>query len=115
MTPDSKRPSQVLEDGTVVFLGDWVSVQGQVTGFPVPEDLVVEFFSHSDQWRGAVRVDTVLAKIDPPEGSRCTHMYSMTVGSYVRCESHLGHSEDHHMREIRWTDSQSAGYFEAAR
>lgn len=100
--------------------GDWVQVWGQVTDETAhPEDVVVEFFSHSEQWRGHVRLDRVQHPgTTPPFAERCTHLLrresELFEETFLRCEGHHGHGRKHHSGSITWGDKESFGYIEEA-
>lgn len=103
--------------------GSWVTVYGQVVEAgdhstrTHPEDVLVEFFSHSDQYQAHVRRDRV-RPVEPPEGiaERCPHIADSLTGgeALVRCIKHLKHSGQHSDRSGRkvWLDNATVGYFE---
>ena len=108
---DAKRPYEP---------GQWVQVYGQVCEHAGvhPDDVLVEFFSHSDQYRAHVLADRV-RPVDPPEGiaERCNALRSDDTHSlsYLRCTRHLGHGGEHNggvESEFSWPDSHVDAYVE---
>lgn len=110
-------------EGRVPSPGDWVQVFGQVAAVERvhPDDVVVELFSHSDQYQAHVRRDRV-ALVAPPEGiaTRCTALYAVPKrpnDALLRCRKHEGHSPRHEAIAADgapwgWTDEQTAGHME---
>jgi len=103
--------------------GDWVQVFGQVAAAERvhPDDVVVELFSHSDQYVAVVRRDRVV-HIAPPEGiaTRCTALYVVPKqpnDALLRCHKHDGHAPRHEAVAANgapwgWIDEQTAGHME---
>jgi hypothetical protein len=102
--------------------GGWVSIYAQVVKTPEdegvhPSDVLVDLFSHSDQYQAHVRKDWV-RPIEPPEGiaQRCGHLGdSLGNGEgLIRCVKHLGHAGSHTDRSSKmvWLDTATVGYFE---
>lgn len=84
-------------------VGEWVRVWGQVVdGNTHPEDALVEFFSHNEQWRGHVRVDRVEEGGRPSFALPCPALYLDKKGRYIRCESHYGHGGFHSVVGHTW-------------
>lgn len=80
--------------------GDWVLVWGQVReGNTHPEDVIVEFFSHSEQYACHVRTDRVVTNQELPEfATRCTALFWFAGGDnelLIRCARHLHHGKKH--------------------
>jgi molybdenum cofactor biosynthesis enzyme MoaA len=98
--------------------GDWVQVWGQVRrGETHPEDVLVEFFSHSEQWAGHVRTDRVVWT--PGEAPdfvyQCTRLHLTANDALRRCIKHDGHGGKHRdNRGTKFTDDEVAGYIEEA-
>lgn len=105
--------------------GDWVLVYGQVRKINEsgvhPDDAVIEFFSHNEQWAGHVE----LKRIQPlPAGNQPDFIYqcsSMRRASslananfYARCERHDRHGGRHKSGNVEWTSVDEDGYFEEA-
>lgn len=101
--------------------GDWVTVYGQVVeGRSHPEDLIVEFFSHCDQYQAHVKADRVV-KADPPThlSQRCTHLWQQPYElgyALLRCVKHHSHGGEHEAsiqgKVGHWCDGETIGYFE---
>lgn len=83
--------------------GDWVQVWGQVAEIDAPgvhpEDVLVEFFSHSEQYRCHVRKDRVEAASELPAFvTACTALFLFAGGRnglFVRCALHAQHGGKH--------------------
>lgn len=97
-------------------VGDWVQVWGQVVeGATHPEDVLVEFFSHSEQYEAHVRADRVVASRRLPDFvSRCTDLYGGGEGPLWRCTRHSKHGDQHEANDgkLRWLPHETVGYFE---
>ncbi len=92
--------------------GTWVQVWGQVVEKKHhPEDVVVEFFSHNEQYHCDVRRDRVVVGDTPDFAERCVHLKEVD-GMYARCTSHKGHSYKHQAGELSWASINSNGFFE---
>ena len=109
--------------------GDWVWVAGQLmSGNTHPDDVLVEFFSHSDQWTGHVRADRIRT-IDVGELPEFVPMCrALTVDTEAphtdikpgenvfrlrRCTLHQHHGDEHLDDEkCSFSDAQVIGYIE---
>lgn len=101
--------------------GDWVQAWGQVRKIDEPgvhpEDVLVEFFSHNEQWAGHVRLDRVV-EVDqdslPGFIGTCTAMHETKSGAYRRCVLHERHGDYLHQdnKGSRWDNSFTVGHFE---
>jgi hypothetical protein len=82
-----------------------------------PEDVVVDLFSSTDQYRAVVLRDRV-QKVDPPDriAPKCPHLIQSLHEGIRRCQRHAGHQGGHLDRTGQfvydWNDSQSMGYLE---
>ena len=100
--------------------GAWVKVWGQVakTGDEQgvhPEDTLVEFFSHNEQYQGHVRTDRIeTAKGLPKWAARCTALAELSFESIKRCMGHDRHGGDHWHGDDKWTDGECYGHVEEA-
>lgn len=98
--------------------GDWVLVWGQVkAGNTHPEDVIVEFFSHSEQYACDVRTDQVVITQELPEfASRCTALFWFAGGDnelLIRCARHLHHGKLHRDTSgDTYADGQVVGHIE---
>lgn len=98
--------------------GDWVQVWAQVSKVNEPgvhpEDVLVEFFSHSEQWQGHVRLDRVIETDKVPDfAGTCTHMHNTNKGAYRRCVKHDRHGGNHRdNKDVEWDSRFTVGYFE---
>lgn len=98
-----------------VQVGEWVLVWGQVIDKPHhPEDVVVELFSHSEQFAGHVRLDRVkTVKTQPEFAAQCLALRRTKGGSLRRCvrlNQHGGKHEDGKGKKFGHLDV--AGFFE---
>lgn len=90
--------------------GRWVLVWGQLVDKPAhPEDVVVEFFSHGEQWRGHVRRDRVEPAPTPDFAVQCHSLRQVKPHRYARCEETQNHSGDHRSGRHIWTDHGADG------
>jgi len=100
--------------------GDWVLVWGQIRrGRTHPEDVLVEFFSHNEQWAGHIRTDrVVISDLQPDFVTTCTAMFRYAGGAnglFVRCALHEGHSKKHRdSGGTLYNDDDVVGHFEEA-
>ena len=98
--------------------GDWVLVWGQLHPRSThPEDVSIEFSSHSEQYLADVRVDWVELADHLPEFARtCTALFQFAGGDnglFVRCERHEGHGKKHRdTAGNKYAESQVVGYME---
>lgn len=104
-------------DESEIQPGDWVQVWGQVQPIDChPEDVVVEFFSHSDQYQASVRRDRVEAPAEPPPFlTLCTSLYGTLSGYLWRCAlrehgPHVQHSANG--GSLHWGDDKAVGHIE---
>jgi hypothetical protein len=101
----------------VIQIGDWVRVYGQILDPGVhPDEYLVEFFSHNEQWSGLVLRSRCEA-VDPPPGiaGRCTHLWVTEMEAtevFLRCTRHLQHGAQHAAAGVTWEDYASHGYLE---
>jgi hypothetical protein len=100
--------------------GDWVQVWGQVReGLTHPEDVMVEFFSHSEQWAGHIKTDRVVFTGEVPDFvETCTALLKFAGGDnglLVRCVLHHGHDKKHRDKaDTRYGEDMVVGYIEEA-
>lgn len=85
-----------------------------------PDDVLVEFFSHSDQYAAHVRRDRVVVPDALPDFVRtCTALRAALDGTLHRCIHHEHHDEDNHQSAdgVFFGDGHDAklvGYIEEA-
>lgn len=86
-----------MSDENKIQIGEWVLVWGQVRESPHhPEDVVVEFFSHNEQWAGHIRLDRVKpAGGDPPFAAQCPALRKTKSGAFRRCVRVANHAKKH--------------------
>lgn len=90
--------------------GRWVLAWGQVIDKPHhPEDAVVEFFSHNEQWAGHVRRDRIEEADLPDFAIQCGSLRQVKPNRYARCENTAGHSRNHDSGRHHWTDNGAHG------
>jgi hypothetical protein len=100
--------------------GDWVLVWGQVReGKTHPEDVIIGFASHSEQYECHIKTDAVVVTVDQPDFVRtCTAMFEFMGGPnglFVRCALHEQHGEKHRdSAGTTYEESDVVGYFEEA-
>lgn len=113
-----ERKGQAVVTPEPIQPGDWVQVWGQVKNERThPEDVLVEFFSHSEQWSGHVRKDRVVKAETPDFVYRCTAMTEThDKAAYIRCDRHDGHGGLHQsgggLNMLDWAETSTKGYFE---
>lgn len=97
-------------------VGDWVLVWGKVQGGDAhPDDVIVRFRNHSEDWQGTVGRERVVTPTqNPPFAGRCAAMFQRPdePDGYVRCIKDDGHSGFHHTKAGPFRDDQVAGRFE---
>jgi hypothetical protein len=104
-----------VDDETYPSEGDWVLVWGQIRrGRTHPEDVLVEFFSHSEQYACHVKTDRIVHTCEQPEFAiQCTRLHLTANSALRRCEKHDGHKGKHRDdRGDKFTEAEVAGYFE---
>jgi hypothetical protein len=97
--------------------GEWVQVWGQVRKGPThPEDVLIEFFSHSEQYACHVKTDRIVwtPGVVPDFVEKCTAMHEVTkTHMFARCTQHHDHPGDHEDIEgVKFSESQVIGYIE---
>jgi hypothetical protein len=95
--------------------GDWVQVWGQVRrGLTHPEDVLVEFFSHSEQWAGHVKTDRIVFTGEEPDFViQCTRLRMTANNAMRRCTKHDGHAGKHRDNTgTKFDEDEVVGYFE---
>lgn len=95
--------------------GEWVQVWGQiVAGKTHPEDVMVEFFSHSEQYQAHVRIDRVeKSEFLPDFVEMCRALRMTNKGNLRRCVRHEKHGGDHwDVRGRKFSNIGVAGFFE---
>lgn len=93
--------------------GDWVLCWGQVLDKRShPEDAVVEFFSHNEQWSGDVRRDRIEQADVPDFAVQCLHLTEDKRNKFYRCELPDGHAGDHTRGGYAWGDDSTDAYLE---
>lgn len=96
--------------------GDWVLVRGQIVDKPAhPDDVVVEFFSHNEQWSGHVERDRVAPSEVPDFAAPCASVYEDAPGHLLRCSLHHNHAQAHVRGAQTWNNGGQYGYVEADR
>lgn len=111
MSAPSIVPIESEQEGPQV--GEWVLVWGQVApGNTHPEDALVEFFSHNEQFRCHVRRDRIEAGGVPAFAQICRSLYRDKKGRFIRCESPLDHHAAHMNGSQIWNDLGQAGWIE---
>ena len=97
--------------------GDWVLVWGQIqAGQTHPEDVIVEFFSHMEQYECHVKTDRIVINDRdelPDFAQECTDLFEYKPDKLIRCILHHDHGQPHRDRKGRtWVDEESYGYVE---
>jgi len=96
--------------------GDWVQVWGQIIrGKTHPEDVLVEFFSHNEQYSCHVKTDRIVYTGEQPEFvETCTALHEvMKTHLFARCTQHNDHAGDHvDIEGVTFSESQVVGYIE---
>lgn len=71
--------------------GDWVQVYGQVVDIDGhPDDIIVEFLSHSENYQGHI-LRSRTTPVDPPKDTHpCVALIKTETGLFARCERHHG-------------------------
>lgn len=106
------------ETKTYPKAGDWVQVWGQVRPGPTaPDDVIVEFFSHTEQYNCHVLTDRVVFTGERPEfASTCTALFRFAGGDngmFVRCARHEGHGKKHRdSGGTKYAESEVVGHIE---
>ncbi len=103
-----------MVDKSDIPRGTWVQVWGQVFSLTShPEDVVVEFFSHNEQYKCNVRLDRIQVSDDTPDFvEQCRAMQLSGNNVYVRCERHDRHPDVHKSGDIEWPNIYTDGFFE---
>jgi hypothetical protein len=110
------------EEKAVYRPGDWVQIAAQVAVAERshPEDVVVELFSHNEQYAAAVRRDRVVRTAPPAFAMRCTRLYQTPKAvndELIRCRLHENHADEHSATASdgapwTWPEEASVGYME---
>lgn len=96
--------------------GDWVRAWGQVVERPAhPDDVVVEFFSHNEQWAGHVRRERVESASVPNFAEPCASLYEDRPGHLLRCSLHHNHAQAHTRGAQTWNNDGQYGYVDGDR
>lgn len=95
--------------------GDWVTVLGQVVDKPThPSDLVIELFSHNEQYACHVERGRISPAEVPALADRCAALFDKGNERLLRCMLHLDHYGDHRQGKWHWNDSATYGHVEYA-
>jgi hypothetical protein len=105
-----------MADEGKIKIGDWVLAWGQVReSNHHPEDVVIEFFSHNEQWAGHIRLDRVQPATTPPpfDAAQCNALRRTKSGSLRRCVRLDQHGKKHEDgKGKRFGNLDVAGFFE---
>ena len=93
--------------------GEWVAAFGQLVDRPNhPDDVVVQFFSHNEQYDCHIKRDRV-AVVDPPDFAlTCNSLYRNDDRSLLRCTLHERHPGAHTAGSQMWNDLGEYGRVE---
>lgn len=98
--------------------GDWVQVWGQVVNQPChPEDVVVEFFSHSSNYAADILRERVTVQNFSPFATKCKALhgaggYHVEEGVYMKCLLTAGHADMHEDYDGEHWDDHGGTYLD---
>jgi hypothetical protein len=112
--PDIEGPDEACPVHGRFRPGDWVLVYARVERHAGhPDDMLVRFESHNEDYTAAVRLDRVVMSTELPTWARlCTAMVAEDDGRYVRCEALERHAGWHTHGERQWDNRTTVGHIE---
>lgn len=85
--------------------GDWVALFAQVVDpDPHEDDVVLDLWSHNEQYHALVRRDRIIPVETPDWALQCSSLYQQDDKSLLRCDLHDGHAEAHTRGPQTWNN-----------